>query len=52
MDLDVKPDDKDDLAAIQREKLREILKRVDTLPRADSRSEDEILGYDEHGILI
>jgi antitoxin VapB len=37
-------------APTQREKLREILIRLDTLPRADRRSEDEILGYDEHGI--
>ena len=46
MDLDVKPDDKDDLAAIQREKLREILKRVDN----PASCQDEILGYDEHGV--
>jgi antitoxin VapB len=31
------------------EKLNEILRRVDTLPTLDSRSEDEILGYDEFG---
>jgi antitoxin VapB len=30
--------------------LEEILRRVDCLPNLDSRSEDEILGYDENGI--
>jgi antitoxin VapB len=30
--------------------LEEILRRVDRLPVIDSRSADEILGYDEHGI--
>src|SRR5256885_5981890 len=49
---DVKPDGNAELAAIQREKLREVLKRDDALPRADSRSEDEILGHDEHGIFF
>jgi antitoxin VapB len=34
----------------QREKLHEILAHIDALPRVDHRSEDEILGYDEHGI--
>jgi antitoxin VapB len=28
----------------------EIMRRVDALPVLDSRSEDEILGYDEHGL--
>lgn len=28
----------------------EILRRVDSLPILDSRPEDEILGYDEHGL--
>jgi antitoxin VapB len=37
-------------AATRREKLYEILHRVDALPRVDERSEEEILGYDEHGI--
>ena len=37
-------------APTQREKLHEILIRLDTLPRADRRSDAEILGYDEHGI--
>jgi antitoxin VapB len=32
------------------EKLSEILARVDSLPPLDSRSEDEILGYDERGL--
>lgn len=30
--------------------LEEILNRVDRLPILDSRSADEILGYDEHGL--
>lgn len=30
--------------------LQEILRRVDQLPVLDSRSADEILGYDEHGL--
>lgn len=30
--------------------LEEILRRVDRLPVLDSRSPDEILGYDEHGL--
>lgn len=37
-------------AATQREKLYEILQRVDALPRKTDLSDDEILGYDEHGI--
>ncbi|MGB8986553.1 MAG: type II toxin-antitoxin system VapB family antitoxin [Candidatus Sulfotelmatobacter sp.] len=28
----------------------DILRRVDEMPTVDSRSEDEILGYDEHGL--
>ncbi len=32
------------------DQIQDILRRVDTLPRKDSRPEDEILGYDEHGI--
>ncbi len=28
----------------------EILRRVDSLSVLDSRTEDEILGYDEHGL--
>jgi antitoxin VapB len=30
--------------------LDDILHRVDELPTRDSRTEDEILGYDEHGL--
>ena len=30
--------------------LEELLRRVDALPTLDSRTEDEILGYDEHGM--
>jgi len=30
--------------------LEEILRRVDSLPTLDSRSPNEILGYDEHGL--
>jgi antitoxin VapB len=30
--------------------LEEILRRVDKLPVLDSRTPDEILGYDEHGL--
>jgi antitoxin VapB len=37
-------------AATQREKLYEILQRVDALPRKTDLTDDEILGYDEHGI--
>lgn len=37
-------------AATQREKIYEILQRVDSLPRKTDLTDDEILGYDEHGI--
>lgn len=30
--------------------IEDLLRRVDQLPILDSRPEDEILGYDEHGI--
>jgi len=30
--------------------LEDLLRRVDALPTLNSRSEDEILGYDEHGM--
>jgi hypothetical protein len=30
--------------------LEEILRRIDDLPTIDSRSPDQILGYDEHGL--
>jgi len=32
------------------EQIEDLLRRVDQLPILDSRPEDEILGYDEHGI--
>ena len=35
-----------------RQTLDEILRRVDALPTIDSRTADEILGYDEHGRLV
>lgn len=35
---------------ILRTQLQEILRRVDNLPVLDSRSPDEILDYDEHGL--
>ncbi len=31
-------------------KIEELLRRVDTLPVLDDRTEDEILGYDENGL--
>jgi antitoxin VapB len=36
--------------AIQREKINEILQRLDALPRKTDLTDEEILGYDEHGI--
>jgi antitoxin VapB len=30
--------------------VEDLLRRVDSLPTQDSRPEDEILGYDEHGM--
>ncbi len=30
--------------------VEDLMRRVDALPNLDSRSEDEILGYDEHGM--
>ena len=33
-----------------KEKIYEILHRVDSLPRLDDRTEDEILGYDQNGL--
>jgi len=33
-----------------KEKLEEILRRVDALPPLDDRPEDEILGYDHEGL--
>jgi antitoxin VapB len=38
-------------APAKRDKLYEILSRVDALPKLDSRTDDEILGYDERGIF-
>jgi antitoxin VapB len=32
------------------EEITEVLKRVDSLPILDSRSPDEIVGYDEYGL--
>ncbi len=32
------------------DQLEEILRRVDQLPVLDSRTPDEIVGYDEHGL--
>ncbi len=40
----------DDSADSATRMLEEILNRVDQLPLLDSRSPDEIIGYDEHGI--
>lgn len=37
-------------ASTQREKLMEILKRVDELPRNQALTDEEILGYDNNGI--
>jgi antitoxin VapB len=37
-------------APTKRDKLNEILNRVDALPKLDSRIDDEVLGYDENGI--
>jgi len=37
-------------APTKRDKLHEILSRVDALPRLDSGTDDQILGYDESGI--
>jgi antitoxin VapB len=35
---------------IMTEKLEDILRRVDSLPTLDTRSEEEILGYDAQGV--
>ena len=37
-------------AGLVKEKLEEILRRVDALPPLDDRPEDEILGYDHEGL--
>jgi antitoxin VapB len=36
--------------ALVADKLDDILRRVDALPTLDTRPDDEILGYDQHGI--
>jgi len=38
------------LAQVLAGQIDDILRRVDALPTLDSRSADEILGYDEHGL--
>ena len=35
---------------VMTEKLEDILRRVDNLPTLDTRSADDILGYDAHGV--
>jgi antitoxin VapB len=37
-------------ARLTREKLNDIFRRIDALPNLDTRTEDEILDYDEHGL--
>ncbi len=37
-------------APLLKEKLDEILHRIDKLPRLEDRSDDEILGYDKDGL--
>lgn len=37
-------------AKLLSESVEDILRRVDKLPTLDTRSEDEILGYDEYGV--
>ncbi len=37
-------------AKLMLESVEEILRRVDQVPTLDTRPEDEILGYDEHGV--
>lgn len=32
--------------------IEDLLRRVDSLPTIDSRPEDEILGYDQHGLPL
>ena len=38
------------ITTTRKEKLLVILRRVDSLPRKNDLTEDDILGYDEHGI--
>jgi len=35
---------------VMTEKLEDIVRRIDSLPTLDTRSEDDILGYDAHGV--
>ncbi len=37
-------------SSILADQLEDLLRRVDAMPTLDSRPEDEILGYDEHGL--
>jgi len=37
-------------AQVLADQIEDILRRVDAMPTLDSRSENEILGYDEHGL--
>ena len=37
-------------AHLERERLEEILRRIDLLPVLDDRDPDEILGYGQHGL--
>jgi antitoxin VapB len=37
-------------ARLTREKLNDIFRRMDALPDVDTRTADEILGYDERGL--
>lgn len=43
------PNKNSEIDSLKRE-LNDILRRVDALPILDSRSEDEMLGYDENGL--
>jgi hypothetical protein len=35
---------------LKKSEIEEILRRVDSLPVIDSRTADEIIGYNEHGL--
>lgn len=37
-------------ARILEDQIEDLLRRVDQLPTLDTRAEDEILGYDDHGV--
>ncbi len=43
-------EDRPSEAEHQRNSVEELLRRIDALPTIDSRTPDEILGYDEHGL--